>query len=49
VVRIKYTVADAFKLYTFYANSGNTFEVKPTGSARETRPDGVVEFRFEKL
>lgn len=46
VVRIQYTVADGFKLYTFYANSGNTFEVKPTGSARETRPLRNAATRF---
>ena len=48
VVRIEYTLAGGFKLYTFYANSGKTFNVKPTGSAGETRLDGVPEFCFEK-
>jgi hypothetical protein len=48
VVRIEYTLAGGFKLYTSYANSGKTFDVTPTGSAGKTRPDGVPEFCFEK-
>jgi hypothetical protein len=48
VVRIEYTLAGGLKLYTFYAKSGKTFDVTPTGSAGQTRPDGVPEFCFEK-
>ena len=48
VVRIEYTLAGGFKLYTFYAKSGKTFDVTPTGSAGKTRPDGVAEFCFVK-
>ena len=47
VVRIEYTLAGGFKLYTFYAKSGKTFDVTPTGSAGQTRP-GVPEFCFVK-
>ena len=48
VVRIEYTLVGGLKLYTFYASSGKTFDVKPTGSAGETRPEGVAEFCFVK-
>jgi hypothetical protein len=47
VARIEYTLAGGLKLYTFYANSGKTFDVTPTGSAGQTRP-GVPEFCFVK-
>ena len=44
VVRNEYTKAAGFKLYTYYASSGKTFDVKPTGAAGKERPEAVTEF-----
>jgi hypothetical protein len=46
VVRVEYTKAAGFKLHTYYAGSGKTFEVKPSGAAGKERPDAVTEFDF---
>jgi hypothetical protein len=35
--RVRVGLAGGLKLYTFYANSGKTFDVTPTGSAGQTR------------
>ena len=46
VVRVEYTKAAGFKLHTYYAGSGKTFEVKPSGAAGKERPGAVKEFDF---
>jgi hypothetical protein len=45
VVRVEYTKAAGFKLHTYYASSGKTFEVKPSGAAGKEKPE-VTEFDF---
>jgi hypothetical protein len=49
VVRVEYTKAGGFKLYTHYASSGKIFEVKPSGAAGKERPDAVKEFDFRAV
>jgi hypothetical protein len=46
VVRIEFTKAAGFKLHTYYAGSGKTYDVKPTGAAGMERPEAVNEFDF---
>lgn len=48
VVRIVYTSAEGFRLFTYYASSGKTFDVKPAGVAGKARPVGVEEFECVK-